>query len=135
MVRAVAKTAFNASPLAAGQNTETVFAEAINVTQYKKATLLVKVHSVNISIGGSGSFVINVYGEDPTLEDPPTSFATSALASATIDNSTSAPLLIAKTIPLSGTTVAPYLRVTVAQMGGSAAFIVATLSADLSLKS
>jgi hypothetical protein len=109
--------------------------KAIDISQYKEATLLIRVHSGGNSNGASLTF--NVYVDDPTTEDPATDFyATgSLLANPTLTGFSTVSLTVAALGPGgTGANTGGLLRLHVVA-GGAGSQTTAVISVDLSLKS
>ena len=92
--RALHKMTYDFSTLGNSQSVVYQAAKAIDVSAYREANLIVRVHSYNVS-GSGTSITVNVYPEAPTDEDPATDFiGTSTVATTgTISQTNTFPLL------------------------------------------
>lgn len=94
VIRALPKTKYNFASLIASSGVEVVVAKGLDVSAYREATLLCRMHEKDIG-GGAGNWKVEmiVRADAPTTEDPgaewtPTPAAD--LATVTIDSSSSA---------------------------------------------
>jgi hypothetical protein len=110
-------------------------AKGIDISQYREATLLVRVHTGTVGLSASSTFTISVWADAPTTEDPTdVFFPTSAIAGAstTLDNSTTVPSLIAP-ISCGSANLPAMVRIKAAWSSSSGATQV-VISADLVAK-
>jgi hypothetical protein len=107
-------------------------ARYIDVSQYREATLMVRVHARNIV--ATGTIKVEVLGDAPTSDDPAQDFQTGVQGTSTsIVAGTTSPSVQLQTIPANiGGMISVWLTVT---QGTSASTLNAKISIDISLKS
>ncbi len=135
--RALVRTAYDWGNLSINNSQVYTVAKNIDVSAYREATAIIRVHSLNITAATTPSVTVTVLPEGQTNEDPQLDFVASPASTTTIVLSNVAGLapllnLTALTTPFGG-----YLRVKVSGNQGpaqSTTFQV-TLSIDIVAKS
>lgn len=132
LIPILGKTDFNFTSTAAGTMAEIPLVQNIDVSGYRDAMLLVRVHALSIANGAS-TLALRLRRVAPTEEDPAQFFRDLSTAwTVTAGNSDSAPRVLAATVgPNTGGWLSLFLVVT---QGSAGTTLTATLSADLSLK-
>jgi hypothetical protein len=130
----VSKREYPFTNLVVSSNQSVVVAKALDVSSYKEATLLVRVHSKDIV--ANGSIDVIAYSTAPSDEEPQSDFvrASPVLATATISagTSTTPELLVQSLTGNFGSHVRVEVKGTRGATSGSN--LKATLSIDVSLK-
>jgi hypothetical protein len=107
--------------------------KGIDVSQYREATLLVRIHPGGTNSGATLTF--RVYIDGPTQEDPATDFFPATdLANATAPSTAAFNTVALLTNALGSSNLGGYLRLHVIS-GGSGSASTAVISVDLSAKS
>lgn len=123
-VNLMRKTRLEYSYLASSTSTTLIIRPAIAVGRFYSAYLWVRVHEKNLSVSGQ-TIVFGLYNTYPSKEDPREFSESSAFASVTMTNGTSAPALLSSSV---ATNPGPYLKfaLTISQPAGSGGSILYT---------
>lgn len=134
-VPVIGMTTFDFQKIANGSpGVEVIAAQNIDVSSFTEATLLVRVHSLDVDDTASAKLHVIAYAVLPSPQDPSKTFRSStALGSVTLDdNSQDGTLEIASLTPPLGAFLTIALK---AETNSTPNALTATISVDLSLKS
>lgn len=131
VLRLLPRTDYDFAKVQASNSVVVWTSQNVDVSRYREATLLVRVHTINIGTGAT--LVVALRTAQPSQEDPAQYFrASSDLAYVLLNNGTTAPRLEAAALPSNfGGFVSLQLR---ASQPGTLTTLNATLSVELSLK-
>lgn len=137
--RALSKTSYDWSSInTSGSITHSYVAKAIDVSAYREATIIARLHAVSILGAGSAPTIkINTYPEAPTPEDPANDFILTSSPTTITFSLTTASTAPQVQLATMNTPFGGWLRVEVqpTQSSTQATQFQATLSVDIVAKS
>ena len=134
-IEVISRTKYNFDNIPIGATFSMPIARYVDISRFREATLLVRVHTKSILATGSPSIAVAAYADVPSSDDPSQDFLSTAVlgTNTSITSATTAPSVQLQALPASaGAMISIWL---VVLQGTSVAALQTTISVEVSEKS